>query len=85
MRIFEPMEGRVLTDGGYTWHCGRIGWGQLEPIAGRGDGAYRQSCASTLVDRGNIKKQEENTVDTSLVATMRDPFSIFYYNLVTIR
>ena len=59
--------------------------GQLEPMAGRRDGAYRQSCASTLVDRGNIKKQEENTVDTALVATMRDPFSRFYYNLVTIR
>jgi hypothetical protein len=31
------------------------------------------------------KKQEENTIGTSLVATMRDPFSRFYYNLVTIR
>ena len=85
MRTFEPMEGRVPTNGGDTWHCDRIGWGQLEPIASRRDGAYRQSRTSTLVDRGNIKKQEENTVDTALVATMRDPFSRFYCNLVTIR
>ena len=59
--------------------------GQREPMASRGDGAYRQSCASTLVDRGNIKKQEENTIDTSLVATMRDPFSRFYSKSVEIR
>jgi len=38
-----------------------------------------------LVDHGNIKKQEENTIDTSLVATMRDPFSRFYSKSVEIR